>query len=99
MATLIKDRIDVRINREHKELIKYAAEVSGYKSVSEFIVNIVSRESKRIIEEDAKILKTIEDKRLFFNALTNPPTPNENLKSALKNYQRFFISNKDTDFK
>ncbi len=90
MATLINDRIDVRINKEHKELIKFAAEVSGYKSVSEFIVNVISRESKRILQEDAKLLKTIEDKRIFFNALMNPPAPNGRLKSALKDYKKFF---------
>lgn len=97
MATLINDRIDVRINKEHKELIKYAAEVSGYKSVSEFIVNIVSRESRRILQEDAKLLKTIEDKKIFFNALLSPPAPNDNLKSALNNYKKFFVEDEITD--
>lgn len=98
MATLINDRIDVRISKEHKELIKYASELSGFKSVSEFIVNIVRQESKKIIQEDSKILKSLDDKKIFINAILNPPKPNEYLKSSLINYNKF-ITTDGIDFK
>lgn len=89
MATLANDRMDVRISREHKELIKYAAEISGFKTVSEFIVTLAKNEANRIIEEETKILKTIDDKVLFVETLLNPPAPNDALKAALKNYTQF----------
>ena len=38
MQTAIKDRIDFRINREQKERIKYAAELKGFKNLSEFVI-------------------------------------------------------------
>ncbi|WP_164126224.1 type II toxin-antitoxin system TacA family antitoxin [Sphingobacterium luzhongxinii] len=97
MATLVNDRIDVRISKEHKDLIKYASELSGFKSVSEFIVNVVSRESKKIIQEDSKILKSLEDKKIFVNAILNPPEPNEYLKSSLESYSKF-VNSKEHDF-
>ena len=46
MATSINDRIDVRISREQKELIKYASELSGFKNLSEFIIFCVKATSK-----------------------------------------------------
>lgn len=97
MAALVNDRIDVRISKEHKDLIKYASELSGFKSVSEFIVNVVSRESKKIVQEDSKILKSLEDKKIFVNAILNPPEPNEYLKSSLITYNEF-VNEGENDF-
>ena len=85
MATLINDRIDIRISKENKELIKYAAEISGFKTVSEFIVSLAKDEAKRIIEEETKLLKSMEDRVLFVEILLNPPAPNKALRSALNN--------------
>ncbi|MDI9876046.1 type II toxin-antitoxin system TacA family antitoxin [Flectobacillus rivi] len=82
MATLINDRIDVRISKEQKELIKYASSLKGFKSLSEFIVYCVSSEANKIIMENETILKTIEDKKIFVDAILNPPTPGEGLKKA-----------------
>jgi len=93
MATLVNDRIDVRISKEHKELIKYAAEISGFKTVSEFIVTLAKKEAKRIIEEENKLLKSIDDKVLLVETLLNPPAPNDALKSALDSYNQFLNSN------
>src|SRR5690606_17050719 len=89
MATLINSRIDVRISKEHKELIKYAAEISGFKTVSEFIVTLAKNEATRIIEEETKIRRSIDDESLFVETLFNAPTPNRALKTALKEYNRF----------
>lgn len=85
MATLINDRIDIRISKENKELIKYAAQISGFKTVSEFIVFLAKDEAKRIIEEETKLLKSMEDRVLFVEILQNPPAPNKALRSALNN--------------
>ncbi|KGE12621.1 DUF1778 domain-containing protein [Sphingobacterium deserti] len=89
MATLVNDRIDVRISKEHKALIKYAAEIGGFKTVSEFIVTLAKNEAIRIIEKETKILKSMDDRVVFVEALLNPPAPNESLKTALKDYSQF----------
>ncbi|MDM1048472.1 MULTISPECIES: DUF1778 domain-containing protein [Sphingobacterium] len=97
MATSV-DRIDIRISKENKDLIKYAAEISGFKTVSEFIVSLAKKEAKRIIEEETKLLKSMEDKIHFVEALLNPPAPNKALKSALEQYNDLFNSAAPNDF-
>lgn len=89
----INDRIDVRISKEQKELIKSASELSGFKSLTEFIVYTISKEAKRIIEENTMILKSLEDKKIFVETILNPPTPNDKLRKAHLNYQKFITSN------
>jgi uncharacterized protein (DUF1778 family) len=89
MSTLVDDRIDVRISKEQKELVKYASEMLGFKSLSEFVVYCINREAKAIINEHSIILKTIEDKKLFVETILNPPVAHENLKKAQLKYQKF----------
>lgn len=88
MSVAINDRIDIRISKEQKELIQYAAALSGFKSVSEFIVSYISGKAKEVIAENDLILKSIEDKKIFVNALINPPAPNAALKKSYKNYKK-----------
>lgn len=89
MATVINDRIDVRISKEQKELIKYASELSGFKSLSEFIVFHIQAQASKIIKDSSTILHTIEDKKIFLEAILNPPAPNDALKKAHLNYLKF----------
>ena len=98
MAKLASDRIDIRISKENKDLIKYAAEISGFKTVSEFIISMAKNEAKRIIEEEARHLKSMDDKVLFVETLLNPPAPNKTLKSALDNYNDLLNSSNPNDF-
>ncbi len=89
MNTLINDRIDVRINKEQKELIKYASDLSGFKSLTEYVLFCVNKESNKVIIENSQILKSIEDKKVFLAAILNPPAPNDKLKKAQLNYKKF----------
>jgi uncharacterized protein (DUF1778 family) len=89
MATVINDRIDVRISKEQKELIKYASELSGFKSLSEFIVFHIQAQANQIIKDSNTILHTMEDKKIFLEALLNPPAPNDALKQARLDYLKF----------
>ena len=89
MATTVNDRIDVRISREQKELFKYASELRGFKSLTEFVVFCVKSEANKIINENDTMLKSIEDKKIFVNALLNPPVPNDKLIEAHLTYKEF----------
>lgn len=40
------------------------------------------------------ILNTLEDKKIFIDAILNPAKPNAKLKKALKNYNKFIKTNK-----
>lgn len=89
----INDRIDVRISKEQKELIQYASHLRGFKSVSEFVIACISKEAREIVAENSRVLKSIEDKKLFINALVNPPAPNAAMKKAHLNYRKFIETN------
>ena len=93
MSTLSKDRIDVRISKEQKEFVRYASELRGFKNLSEFVVYCINSEANKIVKENNLIVKTIEDKKIFLNAILNPPSPNEKLKRAQLNYQKFKENN------
>ncbi|MHB1107952.1 MAG: type II toxin-antitoxin system TacA family antitoxin, partial [Lutibacter sp.] len=93
MATIINDRIDVRISREQKELVKYASELRGFKSLSEFVIFCLDYEAKKIIKENSNVLKTLEDRKIFLDAILNPPSPNADLKKARLNYLKFKETN------
>jgi len=99
MTTLATDRIDIRLSKANKELIKYAAEIRGFKTVSEFIVTLAKEEANRVIEQESKIVKSIEDKILFTESLVNPPKPNKALKLALKHYDQLSNSIYPNDLK
>lgn len=61
MSTTVNDRIDVRISKEQKELVKYASTLCGLKNLSEFVVFCISKEAKQIIKENNNILKSLVD--------------------------------------
>ncbi|WP_259014588.1 type II toxin-antitoxin system TacA family antitoxin [Emticicia fluvialis] len=89
MGTSVNDRLDVRISKEQKELIKYASELSGFKSLTEFVIFCINKEAVKIIDENNHVLKSIEDKKVFLETLMNHPSPNNNLQKARMNYEKF----------
>lgn len=93
MSTLSKDRIDVRISKEQKEFVKYASELRGFKNLSEFVVYCINTEAHRIVKDNNLIVETIEDKKIFLDAILNPPAPNDNLRKAQLNYKNSKKSN------
>lgn len=98
MATAVNnDRIDFRISRNQKELIKYASELRGFKNLSEFIIYCANTEANKIISEHNIVLKTYEDQLLFVNTILNPPAPSERLKKAQSNYLKFIDDNESKD--
>jgi len=95
MATTFDDRIDVRISTEQKKLIKYASELRGFKSLSEFVVYCVNTEANKIINDSHVMLKTFEDKKIFLDAILNPPAPNDSLKKAQLRYNQIKAGNEN----
>jgi uncharacterized protein (DUF1778 family) len=93
MSSISQERIDIRISKEQKEFVKYASELLGFKSLSEFVVYCINSEANRIVKDNNLIVKTLEDKKIFLNAILNPPSPNEKLKGAQLNYKKFKENN------
>jgi uncharacterized protein (DUF1778 family) len=80
MGKNISERIDMRITADQKKLIQIAASLDGCNTVSSFIIRTVINKSIKVIEKNYRVLKSLKDKEIFIEALTNPPAPNKKLK-------------------
>lgn len=78
-------RIDARVSPEVKERIRYAAELQG-RNMTDFMVATLVEAANRTIEEHHILRLSIEDSRVFADALLKPPKPNEALIRAAKRW-------------
>ena len=81
-------RFDARLTKSQKEFFELAAKISGFKSLSEFVIHSTQLVANSIVEKHNAILATEEDKKVFFDTLVNPPKPNKSLKEAARHYQK-----------
>jgi len=79
-------RFDTRLTLEQKNLFEQAANLGGFRTLTEFIIFSVQEKAKSIIAEHSTILSSKKDKEIFFDALVSPPKPNKRLKTAAKKY-------------
>lgn len=83
-----KTRFDARLSRDQKLIIEKAAILGGYRNLSDFVVSTAVEKAQMIIQESETILASQRDSEIFFNALVNPPKPNEALISAARRYKK-----------
>ena len=88
LAKTASARFDTRLTKAQKELFELAARLSGFKSLSEFVIFSTQQAADRILEKHNTMLATDADKKVFFDALTNPPEPNKALREAAQTYQK-----------
>jgi uncharacterized protein (DUF1778 family) len=96
MSTSLKEhaRFDARISKEQKRFFEKAANLGGYRSLTDFIILTVQEKATEIIKEKEQILSSEKDSEIFFNAITNPGKPSEALKNALQEYNAFISNTK-----
>lgn len=87
MKTLAKTRFDIRLPKEQKEYFEYAANLGGFRTLTEFVIYSGSQQASQIVEKHNSILASKRDQEIFFNALLNPPPPNARLKKAMERYK------------
>ena len=79
------ERLEARVTAEQKALIEHAAALQG-RSITDFVVTSVQDAAKKAIEDHQIIRLTLEDSRVFAEALINPPEPNERLRETVRRY-------------
>lgn len=79
-------RIEARIAPDALAVVKRAAEIQG-RSVSDFVVAAAQEAAARAIEETQIIRLSVEDQRLFAEAILNPPEPTPALLRAAQAYR------------
>jgi uncharacterized protein (DUF1778 family) len=88
MVTIETDRFDTRLPKEQKEYFQYAANLGGFRTLTEFIIFSAQQHAAQIVEKHQAILASKRDREVFFAAMMNPPKPNNKLKKAALRYKK-----------
>lgn len=75
------ERINIRLAHGTKQKIEQAAALD-HRSVTSFIIASAISSADEILKRNEQITLSDEDWDIFYNALINPPKPNEALKKA-----------------
>ena len=86
-GTVRSERINLRLSEVAKRRIKQAAYVEG-KTVSAFIVASALEKAEKIVRGHEMVTLAREDAIRFFDALADPPPPNDRLRAALEEHAR-----------
>jgi len=81
------ERLEARVTREQKRIIERAAELRGT-SVTEFVVLSAQQAAAKTIKDFETLRLRGEARKVFVNALLNPPAPNAAAKAAARRYKQ-----------
>jgi len=81
------ERLEARVTREQKRIIERAAELRGT-SVTEFVVVSAQQAATKTIKDFETLRLRGEARKVFVNALLNPPAPNAAAKAAARRYKQ-----------
>ncbi|MFN4310317.1 MAG: DUF1778 domain-containing protein [Ferrovibrio sp.] len=81
------DRLQVRLDAESKSVLQRAASYR-HKTVSQFVLATAMEEAEKVIRENEVVTLSGPDWKVFYDALTNPPTPNAALRKAFAKYKK-----------
>ena len=86
-AAARKDRLNFRLDRQHKALIERAASTVG-QSLTEFALSHLLKDAESVLhEQETKVLSN-RDRQVFLAVLDGGAQPNDALKKAAKSYRR-----------
>ena len=83
------ERLDARLTREEKELIETAASLRGTSS-SDFVRMAVKEAALSTIRDYEQLTLSEKSRRVFVDALLNPPKPSEKARVAVRRFKREF---------
>lgn len=85
-------RFDTKLPQDQKERFEYAASIGGYRTLTDFLISSAQQKANEIIQQHEGFLAYENDRKIFFEALTNPPRPGKNLVKAAKKLQSLLPS-------
>ena len=89
------ERISMRTNLETKRYLEAAATLSGYNSLTSFLLSTAYKEAQRVIKESQGRILSNRDRDLLLNLLGKPPNPNDELKDLLMNAEKHHLKDPD----
>jgi uncharacterized protein (DUF1778 family) len=85
----VEKRFQTRMPYHVHEKLAQAAEVLG-STLNQFVVQSALEKAHTILEQERILHMTLKDAEVFFEALENPPPPNEALIKAAQEYKAEF---------
>lgn len=86
MSAPKKQRIDLRLNDNDKNMIEEAAAMTN-QTITQFMVSTASERAAEVIEQHRRLVLNEESWNLVMDAISNPPAPNDRLKRAARRLQ------------
>lgn len=81
----VKERVDFRLDPEHKALIERAAAYRG-ETMTGYAVSTLVREAQRVVREHEVVTLSDRDRDRFLELLDNPPEPTDALRRAAQRH-------------
>jgi uncharacterized protein (DUF1778 family) len=81
-------RFDTRLSKQQKAFLEYAANLGGYRTLTEFVISSAQHKAEEIIQKHQSILASKRDQKIFFDAILNPPAPGKRLSTAVRKYNK-----------
>jgi uncharacterized protein (DUF1778 family) len=81
-----QERLEARITPDQKRLIARAAELRGT-TVTDFVIASAQQAATDIIKDFEVLTLRDEARKVFVNALLNPPAPNKAARAAARRYK------------
>ena len=85
-ADVKRDRMHLRLDAKTKRKLERAAAYEET-SVSDFVLTNAVAAAERVIDSHEKIALSARDWEVFYDALIDPPEPNEKLREAARRYR------------
>ena len=81
-----KERLEARISKDKKKLLKRAAALS-HNSLTDFIIHTLVEKANKIIKEHKTLELSEQDSKVFVENLMSPSKIGNDLRSAIKKYK------------
>jgi uncharacterized protein (DUF1778 family) len=81
------ERLQIRLDGHKKAMLERAAALA-HQHLGEFVLDHAVQAAAKTIEEHEKITLPEADWTVFFDALVNPPEPNEALRRAWERFSK-----------
>jgi len=85
-VSVAKERVDFRLDPEHKALIERAAAYRG-ETMTGYAISTLVREAQRVVREHEVVTLTDGERDRFLELLDNPPTPTDALRRASQRHR------------
>ncbi len=83
-------RFDTRLSKDQKAHFERAANLGGFRNLTDFVVFAVNEKANEIIVNHNQVIAGSQDQEVFFNALTQPAKPNDALLKAVSDYKELY---------